>query len=234
MKSKKYYKGKRYRDLQRYIGKIDRWTKGKYWVSVLGKRFIIYPTVFSPKFFRDSEFFARELPINKGEKLLEIGCGSGIVSICAVGKGAGKVVCVDINPVAVKNTERNAGLHGMAGKIRVLHGDVYNPLLDGERFDSIFWNTPWGLVKKKRLDVYEQSLWDTEYRSTERFIAQSVNHLKARGRLLIGFSSTIGDLKYLALLLKKYGFRWKIVKTLESRSVNFSAKFEIIEARRFR
>jgi methylase of polypeptide subunit release factors len=124
----------------------------------------------------------------------------------------------------------NAQLHKVQHKIRVLQGDVFEPLKK-EKFDTIFWNTPWGLVKEVNLTPIEKALWDTEYRSTIKFIQEARNHLNKNGRLLIGFSSTIGDLDYLKRILKDNHFKAKIIKETTSQSVDFLAKFEIIEAR---
>ena len=41
--------------------------KEKYFFEILGKKFIIYPGVFSPKYFSDTCFFAEKIPIRKGE-----------------------------------------------------------------------------------------------------------------------------------------------------------------------
>jgi 16S rRNA G1207 methylase RsmC len=61
--------------------------KKKYEIKILGRRFIVYPNVFSPKYFLDTEFFASKLPIKKGEDFLEIGPGSGVTVIFAALKG---------------------------------------------------------------------------------------------------------------------------------------------------
>lgn len=44
----------------------------------------------------------------KGKSLLDVGCGSGILSIFAAKKGAKKVVGIDIDPLAVEETLENA------------------------------------------------------------------------------------------------------------------------------
>jgi ribosomal protein L11 methyltransferase len=49
--------------------------------------------------------------------VLDVGCGSGVLSIAAAKLGAGRVVAVDIDPVAVQVTEENAGLNHVAAAI---------------------------------------------------------------------------------------------------------------------
>lgn len=123
--------------------------KRPYWIKVLGKNFIVFPNVFSPKYFRDTEIFAKNIPIKKGQDVLEIGSGTGIISIFSAFKGAKKVLAIDINPEAVKNTKENISKHKLKKVIEVRKGDVYRPLNNYEKFDIIFWNTPFGLIKKK-------------------------------------------------------------------------------------
>ncbi len=120
----------------------------KYEVVIDKNKFIVYPNVFSPKYFNDTEFFAKEIPIKKGDEFLEIGCGTGIISVFACWKGAKNVVAVDINPSAVKNTKDNAKLHNLGNKINAVQGDIFNSLKD-EKFDVIFWNVPFAFTKNR-------------------------------------------------------------------------------------
>jgi len=45
--------------------------------------------------------------------LLDVGCGSGVLGIAAALYGAGKVTCIDIDPVAVQVTRENAAINGV-------------------------------------------------------------------------------------------------------------------------
>ena len=53
----------------------------------------------------------------QGKDVLDIGCGSGILSIAAVRLGAERVLGVDYDPIAIPSCERNAVLNGMEGRI---------------------------------------------------------------------------------------------------------------------
>jgi ribosomal protein L11 methyltransferase len=50
--------------------------------------------------------------INGGETLLDVGCGSGILSIAALLLGAKRVDGVDIDPLAIKTAEENGRVNG--------------------------------------------------------------------------------------------------------------------------
>ena len=53
-----------------------------------------------------------------GERVLDVGCGSGILGLCALKLGAANVVAVDVKPDAVEATKRNAGINAMGGRIQ--------------------------------------------------------------------------------------------------------------------
>lgn len=53
----------------------------------------------------------------QGKNVLDIGCGSGILSITAVRLGADMVLGVDYDPIAIPSCQRNAGLNAMEGRI---------------------------------------------------------------------------------------------------------------------
>lgn len=44
-------------------------------------------------------------------RMLDMGCGSGVLAIAAAKLGLGHVVAVDIDPIAVETTQKNAGLN---------------------------------------------------------------------------------------------------------------------------
>ncbi len=51
--------------------------------------------------------------IKGGERVLDVGCGSGVLGLCALRLGASCVVAIDIKPDAIEATRRNAALNDM-------------------------------------------------------------------------------------------------------------------------
>ena len=62
--------------------------------------------------------------VKGGERVLDIGTGSGILAIAALKLGAASAEGVDIDPVAVRTAGENAALNGTADKLTVLVGDL--------------------------------------------------------------------------------------------------------------
>ena len=72
-------------------------------------------------------------------QLLDLGCGSGILSIAGVLLGAAHAVGVDIDPVAERIAGENAALNGVQGdRYTVLCGDV---LTDGDLVNRLAQST---------------------------------------------------------------------------------------------
>lgn len=78
-----------------------------------------------------------------GARVLDVGCGSGILAIAAVKLGAATATGLDTDPIAVEATEANAGRNRVARRIRARHGS----LPSGEApFDVVLANLIAGLL----------------------------------------------------------------------------------------
>lgn len=73
-----------------------------------------------------------------GRRVLDVGCGTGILSIAAALSGASEVDAVDIDPRSCDNCRSNAAMNGAEGRIRVLCGDV--SAVTGRRYGMILAN----------------------------------------------------------------------------------------------
>lgn len=71
------------------------------------------------------------------ERVLDVGCGSGILAISAVKLGAGEAIGLDTDPVAVKEAKRNAVENSVSDRVRLFCG--YIDSVKGE-FDLIVVN----------------------------------------------------------------------------------------------
>ncbi len=65
---------------------------------------------------------ALERAVSPGARVLDVGCGSGILAIAAAKLGAGSVRAVDLDPICVKVTGENAALNDV--EVRVAEGSM--------------------------------------------------------------------------------------------------------------
>ena len=97
--------------------------------------------VFHPGFFFSTRLLLRYISkeVLPGKKFLELGAGSGLLSIYAAKKNA-VVTATDINPVAVKYLHRNAEKNKVA--IDIIHSDLFENVPD-KKFDMVVINPPY-------------------------------------------------------------------------------------------
>lgn len=78
--------------------------------------------------FDSSIHLANIIDIMPGDRVLDLGCGSGILSVAAAKKGARMVMSTDIDGGALKATLSNAALNNFSQVISTLCGPWYEPL----------------------------------------------------------------------------------------------------------
>jgi methylase of polypeptide subunit release factors len=176
-------------------------------IQQLGMPFLVFRNVFSPKYLPAAEMFARALPFRRGMHFLEIGPGVGVVAVAAALAGAERVVAIDLNPDAVNNTHANFVKHGVEARADARLGDLFGALRSGEKFDLIFWNVPFFHDTPPQLGLLERSIVDPHYENTKRYMLEGQAHLRPGGRLTVGFSSTVGDLRLIESIADAAGLK---------------------------
>lgn len=106
-----------------------------------GLRLQVWKDVFHPGLFRSTKVFAEWLSRQDvaGKNIVEIGSGSGLISLVAARNGA-TVTAVDVNPKAVDNTSANAKANGLT--ISVIHSDLLTDL-PHQPVDVVLVNPPY-------------------------------------------------------------------------------------------
>ena len=75
-----------------------------------------------------------------GKDVLDVGAGSGILSIGAIRAGAAHAVAVEIDSVAVRSLAENVGLNGMESRIDVVGGDIKEVLTPEQTYPVVLAN----------------------------------------------------------------------------------------------
>lgn len=70
---------------------------------------------------------ALEKYIQKDDQVIDVGCGSGVLSIASVLLGASSVLALDLDDIAVTSTKMNSDLNGISDKLTIKQ----NNLLEG-------------------------------------------------------------------------------------------------------
>jgi release factor glutamine methyltransferase len=112
-------------------------------VTIGGLRVKVARTVFHPKLFFSSGYlreFVSKLQV-RNKTLLEIGCGTGILSLTAAQSGA-HVTATDINPAAVSSARENAAINSLSDRVQAIQSDVFDKVPRCE-FDYIVVNPPY-------------------------------------------------------------------------------------------
>ena len=128
------------------------------------------------------------LPPRLGNKLLDFGCGCGVIS-AALAKldPSYQVTAADINAYALKATEQTLIANGLEATTLAVTGiDSFQ----GQKFDAIITNPP-----------FHQGV-ATDYAVTEQLISQAPNHLNRGGKLILVANRF---LEYPPILQKAFG-----------------------------
>ena len=72
--------------------------------------------------------------------VLDVGCGSGILTIAALKLGARNAYCLDIDETAYRATRMNVVASKVADRATVLHGGLHQDALRDMRFDIVLAN----------------------------------------------------------------------------------------------
>lgn len=148
----------------------------------LGIKLVCYPKVYAPA--EDTYLMLTALTVKRDERVLEMGCGPGLISIHMAKAGA-LVTAVDLNPAAVDCTKDNASRNDLL--LTVINSDLFSNV--NRSYDLIVFNPPY---LRGDGETMEDHAWAGGPTGTEvlfRFLQGAVDHLEPNGRILVIVSS---------------------------------------------
>ena len=136
----------------------------------------------------------------QGKRILEIGTGTGLISLWCLNHGAAHVVATDINPNALANAAYNADRLGLSvGEadskldLRWVSADdpsAFAVILEQERFDLIVSNPPWEDGTPDEL--LDFAFYDPGFALLESLMRGVTGHLEPKGRCLLAYGCVTG------------------------------------------
>jgi release factor glutamine methyltransferase len=176
-----------------------------------GFRLALRPTVFHPRYFLTSEFFATFIASIDltGKRVADVGTGSGILALAAARAGAASVVAIDINPNAAGAAAENAHANGFSKRVTAVASNLLSALAPRPLFDVILSSPP-SFAGEPR-DVADRA-WHAgpNYRDIALLFDQARERLATGGCLYVLFS-TDSDLDLLGNLIRHAGFGARLV-----------------------
>jgi len=134
-------------------------------------------------------------------KAIEIGCGTGIVSICFLKRGC-DIEAVDISDLAVECAKDNASRNGLT--LKVYRSDLFSGV--SGTYDTILFNAPYIPVEG------EDASWSggRNLEVVSRFLGQAREHLSASGQIYI----VLSDLTDNEGMFRMMGYDYFIIKKI--------------------
>lgn len=155
-----------------------------------GKEFLVLPGVYEPA--EDTFLLADHLEVGRGERVLELGTGCGILAVLAAERG-GRVLATDVSERALRCAWLNAWRHGVRVELR--RGNLFEPVGDS-RFELIIFNPPY-LPEEENPEENPEGdhRWSggaDGRRVLDPFLSALPSHLSPGGRALFVQSSLSG------------------------------------------
>jgi release factor glutamine methyltransferase len=171
----------------------------------------VRPTVFHPRRFITSEFFASfigRLDLT-GKRVADVGTGSGILALAAARAGAAHVTAIDVNPNAALAAAENARANGYGARFAAICGDLLCALAAVPLFDVIITSPP--SFPGEPRDIADRA-WHAGpgYRDLLVLFDHARDRLTRGGRVYV-LLSTDSDLDLFGRLFVRAGFEARLV-----------------------
>lgn len=154
-----------------------------------------------------AEAVEKEICEGYSGKILDMGCGTGFISVLVSLLTGNSVFAADSNPKAVRTAMENAGMNRC--NVKAVWSDLFSAI-EG-KFDLIIFNAPYLPSDENDSFSPEKSQWcmdSSEGNVVLRFLRDAKSRLENGGKILVLFSSLSGDLEKAA---KKLGYSCRII-----------------------
>ena len=178
-----------------------------------------FETVFwDPADTRSLRDYLQTSPLLDDGQVLEIGTGTGLISLFCAEHGAAHVIATDINPQAVANARYNADIFGVTDKldVRLVPPDrpaPFSVIQADEKFSLIISNPPWEDAPVEEVAAY--ALYDPGFALLDGLLEHAAQHLQPGGRMLLAYGAKTAIER---IVTKAPNFGW-VVKIHDDRDL---------------
>lgn len=115
------------------------------------------------KICTDAVLFGAMAPVNPGDRVLDIGTGTGVLALMAAQLGAAKVTAVELTQAAFKEADINFHNSPWVDRLEAVHQDIQSFALTANRqYDLIISNPPFFENHLKTVDTLRNSARHTD------------------------------------------------------------------------
>lgn len=134
-------------------------------------------------------------------RVLDVGCGTGVLSFVALKAGASYADAVDIDPWSVESAREAAVLNGLDAQMEIVEGTVES--VEGRRYDMVMANINRNIILAD-IERYVALLNDGGSLLLSGFLLDDVSDIVARAEELgLCLKRTLRDEEWVALSLTK-------------------------------
>jgi len=189
------------------VCKNDPWEQlikhADYELSINGTKLLVKDGVFTPDstITHSTTQLLKNLPNVQNNLVLDLGCGTGIIGISCLKKGAKRVVFSDNSKLAIDNTLLNLKNNKLEASAKVIQSDLFNNIT--ETFDFIFANLP----------ILDE-VWDLKDKTqniTANFLKNCSKFVKPSGKVFLAWAS-FSDITPIKQCLATLGYDYDIIE----------------------
>ncbi len=152
------------------------------------KQFTVWHDKCAMKVGTDGVLLGAWSDVNQSERILDIGCGTGLISLMLAQRSYADIYALDIDESACIQAQENADRSPFASRIKVIHQPLCDFVKDNiqkQSFDCIVSNPPYFIDSLKCPDKQRNTARHTDTLPLEELIRGSKQLLSSNGKICL-------------------------------------------------
>ena len=148
------------------------------------KQFTVWHDRCAMKVGTDAVLLGSWVNVDGAKRLLDIGCGCGLIALMVAQRCKGHVVAVEIDSDASSQAAENVSRSPWSERVEVINADI-RTIVDDEKFDVIFSNPPYFVESLKCPDKKRSDARHTDSLSFDDLMRSVSSLLKQTGEFSV-------------------------------------------------